>query len=443
MGFIQRFREARASRIARERSAQADANSRFLEILARINSLEGDLKNPSIEAGLRFPAVSAAVALLSNELAKLPIQVYRNKDGFNELTPEDPYQYVIGRQWTTQETAYKAEKRFWHYVFTEGIGYAVIRMVGRRLDALEVMEPDRILRIWDGREMMYQVRETGEYIERGRMIEVAWRYKKRAFAYGYPYTGRDYVSPITHGWPAIRAGLLALRYSSRHFGGGALPAAVVQTSAQNEKALKNLVKDFNAALRRMNTEQQQILPLPAAISDVKTLGINPEQSQLEAQRRMSVEECARIWGIPPAQLQELSRGTYRNTEQSARTLSQQSLSPWTEDMGGEMTLRLYGPTRRNMSVKKDLRAMLRGDFKTEADAVIKLTGGQPVFTQNDGRRRFDLPPVDGGDKLSKTPGTAEEDGEEPDDDMDPVEPDDDVMDPDDPDADPEEEGMDE
>jgi len=433
MGFIERFRSARAARVATERRAQADANAKFLETLQRLNDISGGLKHPSVEAALKFPAVSAAVALLSRELAKLPIIVYKRDKGFKEEAPDDPYAYILSERWTPQETAFAAAERFWYNVFTAGMGYAVIRKVGRRLEALQVISPYRIHRTWTGHRMIYQVTETGEYIPRENMIEVAWRYKRYAFSYGQEYSGKDYVSPIEHGWEAIRSGLLALRYSARHFGGGALPAAVIQTSASTEKTLKNIAKDLNSALRRMHREEQLILPLPAAISDVKTLSINPQESELATQRRVAVEEIARLFGIPPAQLQELTRGTYRNTEQSARTLAQQSLSPWAIKWGDEATDRLYGPTRRNMFVGMDIRAMLRGDFRTEAEATVKLTGG-PLMTPNEGRRRFDLPPVDGGNSLVKMPGQPDGDG-----DTDPPEPepdDPDLPDPDD--LDPEE-----
>jgi phage portal protein BeeE len=48
--------------------------------------------------------------------------------------------------------------------------------------------------------------------------------------------------------------------------------------------------------------------------ELKPIGFEPEKGQLTEARRFVVEEVARIYGLPPLFLQDLTRATFANAE---------------------------------------------------------------------------------------------------------------------------------
>jgi hypothetical protein len=71
-------------------------------------------------------------------------------------------------------------------------------------------------------------------------------------------------------------------------------------------AAKRASEDITAALASAREQRKQILPLPTG-HELKPIGFDLEKGQLTEARRFVVEEVARIYGLPPVFLQDLTR----------------------------------------------------------------------------------------------------------------------------------------
>jgi HK97 family phage portal protein len=139
-------------------------------------------------------------------------------------------------------------------------------------------------------------------------------------------------------------------------------------------------------------------------------------------RQFQIEEIARAFRVHPIMLMQSNQTTtFASAEQHFRHHVVHTLGPWIarmEDVFDRDILR-NDPA---LSVDLDERALLRGDFKDQAEYYVKAlgAGGQPGWlTQNEIRAELGLNPVAaewadevprGAMGLAETPVTPEDDG---------------------------------
>jgi HK97 family phage portal protein len=148
--------------------------------------------------------------------------------------------------------------------------------------------------------------------------------------------------------------------------------------------------------RRSAEDGKPILPMPAG-HDLVRLGDDPEKMQLTPVQIFAVGQVARIYQLPPVFLQELSKGNYNNIEHQDLHLVKHTLRRWVEKFEQELTLKIFGRGSRRY-VKLDLDGIMRGDFKTRIEAIVKAVQNA-LLTPNEGREMMNKPPLAGGETL--------------------------------------------
>lgn len=131
--------------------------------------------------------------------------------------------------------------------------------------------------------------------------------------------------------------------------------------------------------------------------EMKQIGFNPEQMQLLELQRFSIEQIARVYSLPPVFLQDLTHGTFSNTEQQDLHFVKHTVKRWVEQVEQEMNLKLLPPSSRSY-VEFNVDGLLRGDFKTRMDAhATSIQNG--IRTPNEVREIENLPSMDNGGDL--------------------------------------------
>jgi HK97 family phage portal protein len=141
-------------------------------------------------------------------------------------------------------------------------------------------------------------------------------------------------------------------------------------------------------------------------------------AQFLQQRQFSIEEVSRWSGVPPHLLMQTEKQTSWGTgvEEQNRALGRTVLNPWACRLEGRGSRLLANPRRLEI----DFSGLERPSPDKEIELLLKQTGGKPILTQNEARKRLNLPPVDGGDVLNApaaapAPGDHDDDGEGDDD----------------------------
>jgi HK97 family phage portal protein len=131
------------------------------------------------------------------------------------------------------------------------------------------------------------------------------------------------------------------------------------------------------------------------------LSVSPEDAEVLESRRFTVEEMARIFGVPPPVIQDYTHGTFTNTAQAATWFAQLTLTPWVRKIEAEFSRALF--TDPAMHLEIDLSALMRGDYAARWTAAqIAVANG--ILTPNEIREQEGFNPLPDGDALHVMPG---------------------------------------
>lgn len=364
--------------------------SRLIEVIG-LSSLSEAGVNVTVDNAMGVPAVWSAVNFISGTMAGLPLKSYRKAKGERK-----PLNTRISRllQYNVNEEMSSFAWRKWVFerVLTRGRSYTlIVRGEREPIRYLWPLNNEHVVlkRDAQGRKI-YTVTEKlhqGEY-RAADIIDVSYALKE---------DGISHYGPIATNKDTLGLAIAATAYGSRFFDNGGVPPFVISGNFQSEGALKRASDQLEQAIKKSAKERRIALSLPEN-HELKTIGVDPEKTQLVELKRLLIEDIARIYQLPPNFIQDLTYGTYSNTEQQDIHFVKHTIKRWVEQFEQELNLKLFGWDRQDRYVEFSLDGLLRGDFKTrmEGNAQAIQTAQR---TPNELREKDNLPPLPGGDSL--------------------------------------------
>lgn len=184
-------------------------------------------------------------------------------------------------------------------------------------------------------------------------------------------------------------------FAARFFGNGSTTSGIIEYPGNlTEEQAMDLVNGFEASHRGLRKAHR-----PGVLSGGATwkqTGVDPDSAQMLGSRQMSVEEIARIFGVPPHMIGLTTPGamSYASVEQNAIQFVTHTLRPLVTKIEGALTRLLPA----DAFLRFNMDGLLRGDSISRAQyhSTALQAGWESV---NDVRRLEDLPPVDGGDQI--------------------------------------------
>ncbi|OHU37307.1 phage portal protein [Mycobacteroides chelonae] len=132
-------------------------------------------------------------------------------------------------------------------------------------------------------------------------------------------------------------------------------------------------------------------------------------------RKLTDEEVARSYFIPPPMIGILDHATFSNIEEQHQMLYQDTLGPWLTMIQDEIVLQLlpdFESKPEKFYVEFNLMEKLSGNVE-KRDASITQSVGGPWRTINEGRSLANLPPVENGDELIRPLNVTQNGDQEP------------------------------
>lgn len=318
-----------------------------------------NLPSVTIDSAMTVPAFAAGVTFLSRTLAALPLHAYRD----NELGSErikGGLQTIVNEAPNPEWSSFALRQYFWQQVFTGGRGLLWIERAGTNIRALWPMDPAHTtVAVRGGRKVYIYGQQTYASNE---IIDVPFLLKS------------DQVTakgPVALGAKALSVSLAMNDYAAGFFaGGGVPPLAIVGPPPANAEAMKRAHEDISRAIEFARKSNKPYVNLPPTY-ELKPIGFDPDKGQMVEAQRFQVEQVARLLNLPPVFVQDLTHGTFSNTEQQDLHLVKHVISHHANAFEQELNLKLFGQMNNKRYVEHSLDGVMRGDFLARMDGLAR------------------------------------------------------------------------
>ena len=343
----------------------------------------------NVDTALGVPAVWSAVNFLSGTLAGLPLHVYRKTNNGRERV-NGPLETILHDTANDSMSSFEWRKYMYDQIFTGGRCVTYIeRSRNGAIKNLWPLDPNytRVEHRSDGKRQVRVYLHKGHTYSASEVLDIPFMLKSN---------GLDVRGPISTNRDAIGMAIAASRYGAKAFQSGGIPPVVLQGPFQSGAAASRASDDVAKTTAKLAREGRPVMALPLG-HEMKQIGFNPEQMQLIELQRFSIEQIARIYSLPPVFLQDLTHGTFSNTEQQDLHFVKHTLKRWIEQTEHELNLKLF-PRGSDRYVEFNVDGLLRGDFQTRMQGhATAIQNG--IETPNEARTMENRPNLDGGDNL--------------------------------------------
>lgn len=355
-------------------------------------------KTVNERSAMQISAVNAAVRILAESIASLPLHVYeKGKDG-NRVKAEDlELFYLLHDKPNPEMTSFIFRETLMTHILLWGNGFAQILRNGRGgVIGLYPLLPNKM---------------SVERDEKGQLFYRYLRYENEPPAMdgntvilmpedvlhipGLGFDGLVGYSPISMTKNAIGLALAAEEYGSKFFANGAAPAGVLEHPGVIKDVSKLRESWNNTFGGSGNAGKVTILEEGLHFNPI---AMSPQDSQLLETRQYQLNEIARIFRIPPHMLGDLSKATFSNIEEQSLEYVKYTLTPWVCRWEASLTdALLTREEQRKYEIRFNVDGLLRGDYKSRMEGyAVGINNG--FMCPNDVRRLegFDLIPDEKG-----------------------------------------------
>jgi len=350
---------------------------------------------------LRYPAVYAAVRVLAESGGMLPLLTYRRAANGDRQRVEDADDPRV-RMLRLQPNPLMSAMEMWEAVI--GVlnlyGNAYIykpRDAYGRVSALWLLPPQASQTFRDENGTLWYYVTPGPTGSQIQQFTSLYREDEIIHLRGFGLDGIFGLTPITMHRRAIGIGTAADSYAENFYLNQARPAGVLSTAGNLTDVQFNRLKAEWEASHAGASNAGKTAVLEAGVS-WQTLTVPNDDAQFLESRKFQVTEIARIFRVPPHMIGDLDRATFSNIEQQAIEFVTYSLQPWLTRIEQRINLEVFDAALdEGMFCEFLVDGLLRGDTATRYAAYAQA----PWMTDNEKRRRENLPALDGLDEPTR------------------------------------------
>ena len=333
-------------------------------------------------AAENLASVTACVSAIASTMASLPAFVYRRTDAGRSEVPAHPVSRLINRPnarqtWCDWLEMTMAQTLLW------GNAISVIEFdgAGRVTGLVPIPWSNVLMTLLPSGRMAYDIQNYiapwgGTGVPRRYMDDEIFHLKDRS---DDGFIGRSRLSRA----PEMLSQAEALQaYSSGVWRNFAAPSGAIRHPGKlSNDARRSMADQF---------EQRHAGPFNARRSIVLDEGmdwvpfsVSPEDAEVLASRRFTVEELCRLFGVPPPIIQDYTNGTFTNAAQAGLWFAQLTLLPWVKKVEHEFARSIFGDGS-DCHLELDLSGLTRGDFAARWQAyAVAIDKG--ILTPNEVR----------------------------------------------------------
>ncbi|HMW44376.1 MAG TPA: phage portal protein [Solirubrobacterales bacterium] len=364
-----------------------------LSVLGALPGVAG--KSVTAETARTIPAFFAGVRAIAEDLAALPLPLFRRKDdGSRERVRNHPaYELLNTVRPNPYQSPMELRELLIGWMTCRGNGYAYIESDNRgTVTGLYPLHPCRVtVLVTDDDRIWYQYTANDGSPATYASSEVL---HLKAFS-DNGYLG---ISAVENFRNSLSISLASDEFAGKFFANGSAPGGILKHPGK-------LTADASAKLRASWEARQagSANAFKTAILEEgmtwEAMAFNQKDAQFLESRQFQIEEIARMLRMPPHKLQSLLRSTNNNIEHQGIEYVVDTIRPRAVRIEQALGLALLTDKERKagLYLEHNVDGLLRGDSISRAQSMsIRVAGG--MLAVNEARELDNLPPVEGGEK---------------------------------------------
>lgn len=349
--------------------------------------------------------VMACVSILSEDVAKLPVHVYRRDAGGAKIIQENHPLERLLRKPNGWQNRFEFIEQMQAALLLRGNAYAVILRDARGVPTeLVPINPDQVT-VYEAKDhIFYTVARSGVHqasvlshmpvmIAAEDMFHLRW----------LSSNGLVGLSRIALAREAIALSLAQQEQAARLAGNGARPAGGLMTDKKlSEDVYKRLAADFQQAYGGLNNTGRTVI-LEEGMKWMP-FGMTSADAEFLASRKFQVEEIARLYRIPPHKLGITDRAVAAGAAVADQEYMNNVVSSYVERWEAKLD-ETFDLSSQGLFTEFDVSRFLRADITARYGAYRTGIVGS-FLTPNEARRAEGLPDMEGGDVLFQPTNVA-------------------------------------
>jgi HK97 family phage portal protein len=335
-------------------------------------------------SALQISAVFACHRILSGDIAKTPIGVFRRTADGREPAPT----HYLNRLLSKQANPYMSARRFralmQNWVLSNGNAYAQMDVNARgQVTAFWPWRPDRVTvkpaPNFDG--YIYEYR-----LKNGEKLTQPW--VNMLHLRGLEVDGVMGLNPIQSCRRTFDLALSQDEYSISFYKNGARPGGILSGPFQG-KDKDEIRKEWNESMGGVgNTNKTAVFATGTTWAPIAA--ISQSDSEFIATRKMGVADFSRIYGVPLHKLAELDRATFSNIEEQGLEYEASSFGDWASNWESELMFSCLSERDADtIFVEFDRDEMRRGRL-SETMTALSTAVNSGIMDRDEGRTRLHL-----------------------------------------------------
>lgn len=372
---------------------------RLLEMLG----VETSEINYSGKNALKEATVFACIRILADSIGKLPVKVYKNKDGRQSVADHylTPLLKIRPNPWMTARDFFKALE-VQRNLYGNAYAWIEFAKVGRNAGKVTGIYP------LDSSKVQIYIDDIGLLPHRGKLWYVYTDNKGTQYRIdpdemlhfkGLTSDGIIGMTPLERLKSTVENAGAASQYLNNSFKTGLQTKGIIHyvgdLNPEAQRVFREKFEQMASGLK--NANRVSLLPIGYQF---QPLSLTMADAQFLENTQLTVKQIAAAFGIKNHQINDLDRATHTNVEHQQREFYVDTLMDILTGYEQEMTYKLF--TERELKdghyLKFNVNAILRADPKTRYEGYrIAIQSG--FLTANEVRALEEMEAKNGGDRL--------------------------------------------
>lgn len=320
---------------------------------------------------MRLSVVWCCIKILSEDIASLPLHLYRRrKGGGKDRAWADDRYFLLHDQPNPEMTAMSFRESYASHLLSWGNGFAEIERTNgliKKPIALWPITPNRVtVKRNEKKKIIYDVDMSGS-----NLPNVTLQKTNTLHTPGLSFNGLVGYSPIGAARESIGLGMSLEEFGALYFGQGTHPGVIIShpstLSTQSKTNLASSLAEEHSGLGKTH----RLMLLDEGMK-MEKIGIpNDEAQWIESRKFQNTDIGTRIYRLPPQMYGESDKtATYASAEQFSIDYVTKTLRSWLVRLEQSYNMALLDPSEYGVYFwEHNVDGLLRGDAKSQNEAL--------------------------------------------------------------------------